>query len=77
MTSCGAFWWDESCTECAPVSHRCVVEWVGPIIDSILLANTAISESSSAAITSLALWINLMGLLASAALSLLPQHATA
>ncbi|XP_070769866.1 signal-regulatory protein beta-2-like [Enoplosus armatus] len=45
-------------------------------LDSILLSDTTIRESSSTPTASLALRINLFSLLESATLSLLPQHAT-
>ena len=45
--------------------------------DSILLSDAAVKESRSAPTTTLAFLISLLSLLASATLSLLPQHTTA
>ena len=79
---CGAPWWDQSSADCTPVAEHHIMEWMGAIVmtcnlDSILLSDTTVRDSSSTSTSLLALQITLFSLLASATLSLPPQHTTA
>lgn len=80
-TFCGASWWWQSAAEGAPVCDQHIMERVRVIVlhneYSILFSYTTTKESNSTPRAESAFLMSLLILLASTALSLLPQHTAA